>query len=613
MKRKLVVNRILVLLSVVFILHIASLSVYADSINGSGKCGPNLAWELIGTVSDDDGYLTLTISGTGAMTSSPWSTPWSSQWWDLKHYIKKVVLEEGMTNIIDGAFDECENIPSIVIPSGVEKIGANAFCGCSSLMSVTLPEGIDSIGDEAFYECYSLQSLAIPESVKTIGSQSFYYCSSLKKVVLPSNLKDIPEEAFNGCGSLASINIPSTVKTIGTNAFGRCHDLEEINIPDSVEIIGNSAFFDCRKASVLCIPDKVQMIGESAFSYCENITQAVVPYGITDIPKYLFNGCTNLSSVTIPETIITIGEKAFANCESLENITIPKSVQSFGRSIFEDTLNITIYGYSGSAAEEYAKDNKILFISLDVVQKDLADADITVMDTKYTGSAVKPDVEVILGGDILSEETDYSVIYSNNVNAGKGTVKITGKGDYTGSAKATFTISPAAITGATISGVKDKVYTGKALTQAIIVKIGSRILKPGTDYIVSYKNNKNVGTATLTVKGKGNYTGSLSKSFKILPKATGISNLAPGKRSFAVQWKKQANQTNGYIIQYSTDKNFKKNVKNKKIMKVNTTKATISDLSGNKTYYVRICTFKLVNNKTYSSAWSKSKTVKTKN
>ena len=249
----------------------------------------------------------------------------------------------------------------------------------------------------------------------------------------------------------------------------------------------------------------------------------------------------------------------------------------------------------------------------DIVQKNLSDADITVMDARYTGSALKPAVEVILDGDLLDEGTDYTVFYSNNVNAGKGTVKITGKGDYTGSAKATFTISPASISGASISGVKDKVYTGKNLTQAITVKVGSKKLKSGTDYSESYANNKNVGTATLTIKGKGNYTGTATANFKILPKATGISNIVPGKKSFTAEWKKQANQSNGYIIQYSTDKNFKKDVKNKKITNANTTKATISGLSGNRTYYVRICTFKLVNGKTYSSTWSKSKTVKTKN
>ena len=248
-----------------------------------------------------------------------------------------------------------------------------------------------------------------------------------------------------------------------------------------------------------------------------------------------------------------------------------------------------------------------------VKQRDLADADITVMDAKYTGSALEPAVEVVLDGDLLAQGTDYTVFYSDNVNAGKGSVKITGTGDYTGSANAEFTISPASISGAAISGVKNKVYTGKNLTQAVTVKVGSKKLQSGTDYTESYANSRNIGTATFTVKGKGNYTGTVSTSFKILPKATGISNLASGRKSFTVRWKKQATQTSGYMIQYSTDKNFRKDVKSKRITKVNTTKAAISGLTGNKMYYVRICTFRLVNNRTYSSAWSKSKSVTTKN
>ena len=68
--------------------------------------------------------------------------------------------------------------------------------------------------------------------------------------------------------------------------------------------------------------------------------------------------------------------------------------------------------------------------------------------------------------------------------------------------------------------------------------------------------------------GKGNYTGTATANFKILPKATGISNIVPGKKSFTAEWKKQANQTNGYIIQYSTDKNFKKDAKTKKITNI---------------------------------------------
>ena len=82
-------------------------------------------------------------------------------------------------------------------------------------------------------------------------------------------------------------------------------------------------------------------------------------------------------------------------------------------------------------------------------------------------------------------------------------------------------------------------------------------------------------------------------------------------KGFTVKWKKQATQTDGYLIQYTTDKDFKKEVKTKTIKKVDTTKATIEGLAGAKTYYVRICTYKLLNGKKYCSTWSKMKSVKT--
>ena len=71
------------------------------------------------------------------------------------------------------------------------------------------------------------------------------------------------------------------------------------------------------------------------------------------------------------------------------------------------------------------------------------------------------------------------------------------------------------ISKAKISGIMEKSYTGKALTQSITVKYGSKTLKNGTDYAVSYNNNKNAGTATVTIKGKGNYTGQIKKTFTI--------------------------------------------------------------------------------------------------
>ncbi len=164
--------------------------------------------------------------------------------------------------------------------------------------------------------------------------------------------------------------------------------------------------------------------------------------------------------------------------------------------------------------------------------------------------------------------------------------------------------------------VKNVTYTGKAVTAkamkaAVTVKYGGKTLKAGTDYTLSYdKKLKAIGTATATVKGKGNYTGSKKVTFRINPKGTAFSKLTGGKQQITLKWKNPKNIT-GYEIQYSLKKNLsgKKTVK---IKKAKTLATTIKKLAANKTYYVRIRTYTTVKKKNYYSAWSKIKAVKTK-
>ena len=171
-----------------------------------------------------------------------------------------------------------------------------------------------------------------------------------------------------------------------------------------------------------------------------------------------------------------------------------------------------------------------------------------------------------------------------------------------------------------ITGIKTKAYTGKAITQAITVKYGSKTLKVKTDYTVAYKSNKNVGVATLIVTGKGGYKGSVTKTFKIIPKGTAVSKLAvpvknkkPVKKALKVTWKAQKAQTNGYQIQYSTSAKFtKKTTKAVFVTNNKTTAKTISKLASGKKYYVRIRTYKNVSGTKYYSSWSAAKALKTK-
>lgn len=160
-------------------------------------------------------------------------------------------------------------------------------------------------------------------------------------------------------------------------------------------------------------------------------------------------------------------------------------------------------------------------------------------------------------------------------------------------------------------------FTGKAIKPGTTVKatIGEDVLtlKKGTDYTVSYKNNIKTGTATVTVTGKGNYTGTLSAKFKITaPKVTAskLSSVTGASKKFTAKWKKVSGVT-GYQIQYSTKKNFKSGNKTVTVKGAKNVSKVISKLKKG-TYYVRIRSYKTVSGTTFRSSWSAAKTVKVK-
>ena len=127
------------------------------------------------------------------------------------------------------------------------------------------------------------------------------------------------------------------------------------------------------------------------------------------------------------------------------------------------------------------------------------------------------------GTATLTYGTDYTAAYTNNTNAGTATVTVTGKGSYVGTITATVTIIRRSLSDAVVSGIANKTYNGSAQTQSPTVKVGDRTLANGTDYTLSYANNTNAGTATVTITGKGNYSGSISKTFTISQAAPKLS------------------------------------------------------------------------------------------
>lgn len=169
---------------------------------------------------------------------------------------------------------------------------------------------------------------------------------------------------------------------------------------------------------------------------------------------------------------------------------------------------------------------------------------------------------------------------------------------------APFEVSRKAYISAMSISISDQTYTGKALTPSVKIKNGSSTLKKGTDYKVSYSNNKKVGTAKVTIKGIGKYEGTTTKTFQILPKGTAVTKTTPGKKKLTVQWKKISG-ISGYEVRYATAKSMK-SATTVKAAAAKTKVSCTKNIKSGKKYYVQIRTYKKVGGKTYYSKWSKA-------
>ena len=159
------------------------------------------------------------------------------------------------------------------------------------------------------------------------------------------------------------------------------------------------------------------------------------------------------------------------------------------------------------------------------------------------------------------------------------------------------------------------IYNGKVQKPQVTVKNAKGEVIKG--YTVKYAGNcKNVGKYKVTLTFKGDYNGTKTKTFKIAPKSVTVKSLKAAKKRFDVKWSKQTTQVTGYQVQYSTDKNFVKAVKNKKITKNSVVTKTVKNLKSKKVYYVRVRTYTTVKyngeQMNLHSDWSKVKKVTVK-
>ena len=351
--------------------------------------------------------------------------------------LPSVVIPESVTRIGDWAFYACKSLTSVTIPGSVTSIGWGAFYWCSSLTSVTVPVSVTNIGADAFGNCHDdlimygytgsyAQTYAEENNIPFValdapapehsgtcgdgvtwalyadgtlvisgsGAMADYtastdvpwcdYTGDITAITVKNGVTSIGGHAFCSCKAVPSIEIPESVTSIGAYAFYWCTSLTSVTIPGSVASIGYEAFGDCYSLISVTISEGVESIGVAAFDGCDSLTSVAIPGSVTSIGGWVFVYCDALASVTISEGVESIGDYAFYGCAALTSVVIPNSVTSIGDYAFSYChADLTIYGYAGSYAEAYAKENNIPFVELDtstLLGNADGDGEITVLD-----------------------------------------------------------------------------------------------------------------------------------------------------------------------------------------------------------------------------------------
>ena len=354
--------------------------------------------------------------------------------------LESVKLSENLERIDSRTFNGCTALKNITIPGSVKSIGVYAFNGTAIInnqtgvfkyvdkwliyafgdfnengdgtyIDVVIPSDTNGIAENALgIANYYINNLIIPANVSSVGdiiekytyddfNQSYY----INNLIFENGVTNIESRAFNRNSQIKNIVLPKSLESIGSSAFNDCKSLQNIEINGGT-IIGQSAFSGCTELKEIILPNCTKVIENNAFSRCSSLKSVTLSNSVTSIGDLAFANCTSLASITIPDSVKSINYWAFEGCTSLKSINIPDSVTDIGQYAFgynydygyKKIDNFKIYCYSGTAGEQYAKDNSLDYELLDNHTHNFGTWKIT-KDPAYTTSGTKSRICSICG------------------------------------------------------------------------------------------------------------------------------------------------------------------------------------------------------------------------
>lgn len=324
---------------------------------------------------------------------------------------------------------------------------------------------------------------------------------------------------------------------------------------------------------------------------------------------YLAGQTTTYVPKLIPEIPkVTLGSFVYSNKKKLSSIRLPE------RFSWVDSTIVPVYGNSGYRAK-YVPENTAMYrtviirVKVPVKKKALTKKMIRLKKKyAYEGKAIKGNETVKDGKEVLDSGKDYKASYQNNKNLGKATITIKGIGNYKGTKKVSYTIVKRSVRSVTCHYKKTRSYTGRWVKPNVTLKVGKVKLKKNRDYTLVYRNNLQIGKASVVIRGMGNFTGKKTITFKIVPQTPKIQKLKKNKKSFVITYS-SGKMVHGYQMEVSTASSFVAKKTQKYILNGNRFEA-FGLKKG--TYYIRVKAYYSKKGKRYESGYTSKRKIKIK-